>query len=255
MREPAIIIGFHIRNGLFRVLAAALTVMAVTATLSGPVAAGPEDRKTIVLDPGHGGSDTGARGTGGLNEKDVTLALAQRTAACLASRYEAVLTRSGDYQVETTDRVALANARRAGLYISIHGGAGFSSGPGGIMIFYGGGLSEDALAGIHAEKPPEAGSQAAGSDAWEAVQERHADASRGLAALMREALIPLARNGEVTVRQAPLAPLAGADMPAVMVEVGPLTDPVAEDRLRDPAYLSTLAQVLCASVDRFFGAP
>jgi N-acetylmuramoyl-L-alanine amidase len=73
--------------------------------------------KTIVLDPGHGGKDNGTS----VHEKTYALDVAKRTAKILESKgYDVVLTREVDKYVELTDRSAIANSRRAGLFVSIH---------------------------------------------------------------------------------------------------------------------------------------
>ena len=248
MRETAIIIGFRAKMGLARLLLATMVAIA-GALLALSAQADPYSRKIVVLDPGHGGLDTGTRGSGGLFEKEVTLALARQVAACLEPRYGAMLTRSGDYRLDGTDRVAMANAARADLFISFHAGGGFSPVAGGINVFYGGLPAGDALTGTVTEKTADAGV----ARAWDAMNGKHLYAGRNLAALLRTRLAPLSLDGDAGMRQAPLALLAGADMPAVLVEIGPITHPAVESRFQDSLYLSALAETVCAAVDQFFG--
>src|SRR4029079_18015431 len=80
------------------------------------------EKKVIVIDPGHGGSETGATGKDGAFEKDITLAIANKLKALLESNtgVRVILTRTGDQQVGLDDRTALANNNKADLFISIH---------------------------------------------------------------------------------------------------------------------------------------
>jgi len=247
MQETAIIIRFRVKWRLAALLVAGVVAIAGTA-LCPPARADAPSGKMIMLDPGHGGDDTGTQGSGGLLEKEVTLALARRVAACLEPRYSVVLTRSGDYRLDGVDRAALANNRQADLYISLHAGGGFFSTSGGITVFYRGLPPANPL--TIADTPE---NSADNYSLWDRVDEKQFYAARSLASLLREALEPLAVGGDAVVRQAPLAPLTGMNMPAVLVEAGAITHPAVEDRFRDPAYLSALADAVCAAVDRFFG--
>jgi N-acetylmuramoyl-L-alanine amidase len=81
----------------------------------------PRGKVVIVVDPGHGGKDSGAPGIGGLLEKDVILPIGRKIAAILEQNgYQAVLTRDSDYFVELQGRVDIAESKKANLFISIH---------------------------------------------------------------------------------------------------------------------------------------
>src|SRR5690554_5643967 len=81
-------------------------------------------RKTIVIDPGHGGIDSGAIGTNGIKEKDITLKVAQQivilNSTLFDNRYDINLTRYRDTLLSLTDRTRLAKALKAELFISLH---------------------------------------------------------------------------------------------------------------------------------------
>lgn len=96
----------------------------------------PLQGMTIVLDAGHGGHDTGARGSH-TNEKDRALDLIQRLATVLRARgADVMLTRSGDYFISLQGRVDFANTRRADLFISIHNNASVNKASRGTQTFY-----------------------------------------------------------------------------------------------------------------------
>jgi N-acetylmuramoyl-L-alanine amidase len=82
--------------------------------------------RTIVIDPGHGGDEAGARGAAGILEKDVTLAIARRLRTMIESRLglRVFLTRDDDRAMTLDDRAAYANSQRADVFISIHANAG-----------------------------------------------------------------------------------------------------------------------------------
>ena len=98
----------------------------------------PVPALTIVVDPGHGGTETGAVGPGGLMEKDVTLQIARRVAAAIprvvSSRV--VLTRDSDSDISLDDRTSLANHERAGLFLSLHANSSRAVGAHGSETYY-----------------------------------------------------------------------------------------------------------------------
>jgi len=84
----------------------------------------PKSGITVVIDPGHGGGDPGAVGIGGLQEKEVTLAVSQQVVALLRQKgVNAILTRSGDQEVELAPRVDFAEQANADVFVSIHANA------------------------------------------------------------------------------------------------------------------------------------
>jgi len=200
---------------------------------------------TVVLDPGHGGSDIGARGPSGLKEKDVALSLARALSRALAGSCRTVLTRDDDYGLSAAERTSIANHRRAALFISLHNGGGFSPAVEGMAVYYCGQTARETL--------PEADASADSNLAsWDAVYLRHQAASRRLARLLVDRLEPLANEGEVDSGALPLLVLKGADMPAVLVETGCLTNPVDEQKLTDPDYIRAVAAAIAVAVRTFF---
>lgn len=90
--------------------------------------------RTVVLDPGHGGDDTGARGPSGVAEKDIVLEFAQTIANSLRSQgFEVVMTRTGDTNPSLDDRAATANAQTSAIFISLH--VGSSGTPGTVRTY------------------------------------------------------------------------------------------------------------------------
>ncbi|MBF0520199.1 MAG: N-acetylmuramoyl-L-alanine amidase, partial [Nitrospirae bacterium] len=95
-------------------------------------------RKKIVIDPGHGGHDTGAIGVTGLQEKDVVLEVAKKTATILKEKYmyDVTLTRDDDTFISLDERAAIANGKNADLFVSIHGNANNSPSVRGLETYF-----------------------------------------------------------------------------------------------------------------------
>jgi N-acetylmuramoyl-L-alanine amidase len=225
-------------------------------------AAPAERRLTVVLDPGHGGHDTGAIGAQGLVEKDVALDLARRLAGLLRERLgvRVLLTRTEDVFVPLPDRTAFANAAKADFLISLHvNGAGKRDAEGFETFFFSREPSDsDARASAQRENLP-LESSGAGSAQDSLLRATLADmavtrdmkesstlAEELLGAL--EALLPVQNRG---VRSGPFYVLATAAMPAVLVESAFITNPAEERKLRTEAYRRRLAEALYDGIARY----
>jgi N-acetylmuramoyl-L-alanine amidase len=98
----------------------------------------PGGLRTVVIDPGHGGSDEGARGANGTLEKNVTISVARRLKAALEARLgvRVILTRDGDTTVGLDERAAVANNNKADLFVSLHVNASVRPAATGAEVFY-----------------------------------------------------------------------------------------------------------------------
>ena len=193
---------------------------------------------TVVIDPGHGGHDTGAKGAEGYHEKTVTLTLARLISDRLQPDYRVILTRNADYRLDIPGRTAVANQEGADLFISIHAGGSYLKEATGLSIFYFKELLENPEA---AEAEPAEDEGRNEPQPWDTVQIRHQTASIELA---RHFHSFFQNNGTVTVNPIegmPLLVLRGADMPAVLIEIGNLTHPLEGKSLKDTDFLSELA--------------
>ncbi len=200
--------------------------------------------RTVVLDPGHGGSDTGVKGPGGTLEKDVALRLTRLIANRLKDRYQVVLTRTGDYVMERADRTGNANNVQADLFVSIHAAGSYSPATRGLQIYY---YAEPAI-----KAPDHVPGKAL---PWRKVQNPHSHASNILAQRVWERTRLLADQPPGNVLAVPAAVLAGADMPAILIEAGYLTSPKQERNLKNNKYLFKLATAISRGIDDFFHKP
>jgi N-acetylmuramoyl-L-alanine amidase len=196
--------------------------------------------KTIVIDPGHGGHDTGVTGSGGITEKQAMLALARSLESHLAPFFTVHLTRTGDYGLDEKYRTSLANNHDADLFISLHAGGSQRVGLNRWIVYHD--LRKTPSTGIAQEPIP-----------WNHVQQRHIDHSITLARSVGKHLEGGAAGQPADIVGAPLAVLSGANMPAVLVEVGYLTHPVMAANFSKDAYISELAGDIAMGIFEFFG--
>ncbi len=247
---------------------------------------------TIVLDPGHGGeTDLGAKGPAGKLEKDVTLRLAGMIAAGLENRYNIILTRTEDTELDIPARIAVANHFKADLFISIHAGGGFVHKTRGISVCYftdnyqeaaGTGIVQEPkqrvltpllAAGLASElktdtipygrirlrrtaacdgelqKPVENPSLPI---PWEKIQKKYEQLSSDFANIVKKNLSGIITSGDIRIGSANYAVLEGADMPAILIEAGYLTNPANEEALSGKEYPAGIVKGLSLAVDEYF---
>ena len=226
-----------------------------------------EPKATIlVIDPGHGGVENGAIGPGGLQEKQVTLDLAKRLRELLQgdSSLSVVLTREDDRLVGLDERTAIANYNRAVLFLSIHVNASARTGATGAETYFLASDSTDNEARTLAAL--ENGASGVGDDTfitrdgqqrnlelvlWDLAQNQYMAESSVLAENMQIQLNKATGTRDRGVRQAPFRVLMGATMPAVLVEVGFISNPDEESRLRSDGHRDKIAQALAGAVREF----
>jgi N-acetylmuramoyl-L-alanine amidase len=220
-------------------------------------------RTVIVIDPGHGGVETGAIGPTGLQEKEVALDLARRLKSVLQrdAGVSVVLTRDEDRLVPLDERTAVANYNRADLFLSIHLNAARRRQATGAETYF---LSPEAT-DDEARTVAALENRAYGVDEtqltykgdglelilWDLAQNRHLAESGQLAEAVQRELNALAGTRDRGVRQAPFRVLMGATMPAILVEAGFISNPEEEARLKDPAHRDRLVEAIARAVGEF----
>ena len=223
-------------------------------------------RKIIVIDPGHGGVEKGASGPTGLEEKEVALDLAKRLSQILHNKpgLAVVLTREDDRLVGLDERTAIANYNQADLFLSIHINSSSRPGASGAETYF---LSSDATddaARTLAALENRAAGVTDGSFVtvqgerrdlevvlWDLAQNQYLAESSVLAENVQIQLNQLTGTRDRGVRQAPFRVLMGATMPAILVEVGFISNHDEEARLRTPAYRNSIAQAMATAVNAF----
>lgn len=223
----------------------------------------PPARRTIVIDAGHGGHDPGALGGQGAREKAITLAAALRLRDELEARggYRVVLTRDGDVFLPLEERVRLARDNKADLFISLHADSNENQSAKGASVYTlseraGGRARSVAQAQDWDVNLGDAGRSAAVHQilldlAQRETTNRSADFAQALIAELAGAS-PLLRN---THRSAGFFVLLAPDVPAVLVELGFMTNAQDEARLTDPAERRRAMSAVADAIDVYFTRP
>ncbi len=215
--------------------------------------------RRIVIDPGHGGHDPGAIGPGGLREKDLVLDVGLRLAELLRSRLgaEVILTRSTDRFIPLEERTAIANTKRADLFLSIHANSSRSRKARGVETYYLNFATDPHAEAVAARE--NAISEATLKDLQDLVKaitlNSKIDESRDFAAAIHEDLLPAMRPApDRGVRTAPFYVLIGANMPSVLCEIAFVSHPEEERRLRSKDQRQKIAESLARGVTDYLEA-
>jgi N-acetylmuramoyl-L-alanine amidase len=212
--------------------------------------------RTIVIDAGHGGEDTGTKGANGTFEKDVTLSVARRLRAVLENRLGArvLLTREDDRSVPLDERTAAANNNKADLFLSLHANASLRPATTGATIFVASFNDADrASAALSPARVPifGGGSRDIELVPWYLAQIRHVDQSTELARFIQhelESRVPLTPR---PIEIAPFRVLESANMPAALIEMGYLTNGDQERQMAAADFQASFAQAVADAVARF----
>jgi N-acetylmuramoyl-L-alanine amidase len=215
--------------------------------------------QTVVLDPGHGGDDVGARGAAGTLEKQVTLDVARRLKTVLESRLgvRVVLTREDDRVVSPDERTATANNAKGDLFVSLHLSASSAPTLAGAAVYFmrldreGEETRREAGAQALALPVLGGGTRVIETIRWDLAQARHVEDSGRLANLLAAALEGHVPTTPQPVQSAPLRVLAGLNMPAVLFEMGYLTNADQEKRVTADEGRAALVQAMYDAVNRF----
>ncbi len=230
-----------------------------------PAPAPPKAVKTVVLDPGHGGTEEGAKGPGGLLEKDATLALAKTVQDTLVKRgYRVVLTRTTDATVGLDDRATASNGAKADVFLSLHANASRAASAHGTEVYYLSLDASDRAAAAVAESENRA-LEASGASAeknaalrdldlilWDLAQNQHLGASARLAEIVQADFNRLLGISTRGVKQAPFRVLIGVNAPAVLVEVSFITNADEEKKLSSDEFRRQVADTLAGSLEKYF---
>lgn len=212
--------------------------------------------KTIVIDPGHGGLEPGARGRFGTLEKNVALEIGLKLKAVIERNFPSrvILTRDKDLNVSLENRAALANNNKADFFISIHANSSFRKDAHGSETYF---LSRDAtdeearkLAFLE-NNPAEFGEGITGESEdeiqmilWDMAQSAYLKQSSLLAENIQKELNLLLRTSNRGIKQAPFTVLAGVACPAVLVEVAFISNPREERSLTREGFQINVAQAI-----------
>lgn len=225
-----------------------------TAAQTSPVAA-PESPQpaappslVIVLDPAHGGTDTGARGESAV-EKDVVLQIARSVRAGLERQgYRVVMTRNDDSNPPYDDRAAVANAFRDVIFISLH--VASTGGTGSVRTYY-----TQFATPLAATTAPKAGNPPASQLLdWQEAQRPYLNASHHLADLIQGELAQAFSGSPSVSTGVPVRALRSVTAPAVAVEISSVSTPTPDLLTASAAPLTdAIARAIVASRSGSFG--
>ena len=214
----------------------------------------------IVIDPGHGGHDTGTIGPNGLKEKDLVLEVGRRLGKLLETRLgaEVVYTRKNDTFIPLETRTAIANQQRADLFISIHANSSQDPNARGVETYYLNFTSSpDALEVAARENAVSEKSIYELQDLVKKIAlKEKIEESREFASDVQQSLhnglaakSPAIRNRGV--KKAPFIVLIGANMPSILAEISFVSNPSDEHRLETSEYRQRIAESLYRGIAKY----
>jgi N-acetylmuramoyl-L-alanine amidase len=217
----------------------------------------------IVIDPGHGGHDSGTLGVGGIEEKDVVLDVALRLGKLLHDKLgaEVVYTRADDTFIPLETRTAIANKAQADLFISVHANSSQDASARGVEVYYLN-FTSDPVAMEVASRENAVSTQSVHqlSDLVKKIALKDKiDESRELATDVDQSLYKGLEKGNDGlknrgVKKAPFVVLIGANMPSILAEISFVTNPQDAAQLQTPEYRQRVAESLFAGVAKYAAA-
>jgi N-acetylmuramoyl-L-alanine amidase len=221
-----------------------------------PVATTAPGVRTVAIDAGHGGDDAGGRGPAGTLEKDVTLAIARRLRGAIETRLglRVVMTRDDDRSVPLSERAAVANNNKADVFVTLHANGSFrpelSGASVGVAAFDRAAIEREGLTPV---RLPVAGGGTRDIELvpWNLAQIRYRDRSEQLAQIVSAALAGRVSLAPKPIEHAPFRVLESANMPAVLFEIGYLTNVDEEKALISGDAQNTIAQALADAITRY----
>lgn len=212
--------------------------------------------RTIAIDPGHGGDDEGVKSADGSKEKDLTLAIARRVKSVIEARLglRVLLTRDDDRSVPVDERTSVANNNKADLFISLHANGSMRPATAGAAIYVAAFDKDAAQASAGGgERVPTfgGGSREIELVPWDLAQTRHLDESAVFADLLERAFHDRVTLAARPIDRAPLRVLESANMPAVLVELGYLTNPEQAKLLAGDGFQNSVVQAFFDAIVKF----
>jgi N-acetylmuramoyl-L-alanine amidase len=216
--------------------------------------------KKIVIDPGHGGKDPGTCGPNGLKEKDIVLDVALRVAKIIKEKLgcEVILTRDRDVFIPLEERTAIANAKEADLFLSIHVNAAPNHEARGVETYVLDLASNKDAMRLAAMENATSTKQISDlqSILLDLMQNSKINESLKLAGLVQEKMVgglnkKFSDVPNLGVKKAPFVVLIGAQMPAILTEIAFLSNPEEAKRLKDEAYLAGVANHISGGVAQY----
>jgi N-acetylmuramoyl-L-alanine amidase len=216
----------------------------------------------IVIDPGHGGHDTGTIGPNGLEEKDLVLDVAKRLGKLLDARLGAdvIYTRQDDTFIPLETRTAIANQEEADLFVSIHANSSRDPDARGVETYYLNFTSnanalevaarENAVSDKSIHELQDLVKKIALKEKIEESREFAANVQQSLHSGLSTKSPGIRDRG---VKKAPFIVLIGANMPSILAEISFVSNPGDEKRLETAEYRQRIAESLYKGISKYVG--
>jgi len=198
----------------------------------------PQEKKVVIIDAAHGGSDSGVGLSGGVKEKDLTLQIAQMVEKDLAQsgQFQIRLTRTADTTMSMEDRLKVIRAAKADIVVSLHVNAGFDKNSSGYEVYFPGFKS---LPG---------GQNDSKAILKDMVKNKYLNDSVRLAQMIGKNLAVIFPHKDRGLRDAPVPLLEGLTIPAVVVEMGFATNENDRNLLLNATTKQALAKALSKGI-------
>ncbi|MDR3581633.1 MAG: N-acetylmuramoyl-L-alanine amidase [Oryzomonas sp.] len=219
--------------------------------------------RRIVVDPGHGGHDSGAVGPDGVKEKDVVLAIGLKLRDLLKEELglDVVMTRSTDVFIPLEERTAIANKVNADLFVSVHANAALNHGASGIETYYLNLAKTEKAAQLAAKENGTTLEKVSVLQAilFDLMANYKLNDSAHLADEVQRSLHGRIRGSYADVRnlgvkQGPFYVLVGATMPSILVETAFVSNPQEEARLTNPTYQDQTAEGIMEGIRSYISS-
>lgn len=215
--------------------------------------------KRIVLDPGHGGKDSGARGKNGLMEKDIVLKVARQLSRKLKKELgcEVIMTRNSDVFIPLEERTAIANSKEGDLFISIHVNAAPTKKAKGVETYILAQARSKSAMALAARENATTTSKMSDlqSILLDLIQNSKKSESIKLAEYVQDNMVnglrPKYMVKNLGVKQAPFIVLVGAQMPAILTEIAFISNPTEAKWLQSDDYIGQVSNQLVAGISNY----
>jgi N-acetylmuramoyl-L-alanine amidase len=199
-------------------------------------------QKVVIINPGHGGNDTGGESLNGIREKDITLDLAKRIRRlCQEQKISVILTRIDDSDLRPSQRIRIATQHQGSFFLSLHCNMSFSTAVSGMEIWINNLKGQMRTQSQKVEKV----------DIFRPLlQDDYLEQSRQVAKIIQGRL-GLLSNDVVQIRENPLAILSGIYMPALLLELGYLSNLKDEAKLQNEKTRETIAGAIADAIGQF----
>lgn len=227
---------------------------------SGLKSVSPAGLQTIVIDPGHGGTDPGAIGKHGLMEKDIVIDVALRLRRLVENKLGAkvIMTRDEDIFIPLGERTAIANRNGADLFVSIHANSSRREGARGVETYLLGKATDKEAMEAAIRENSAAGKSSVDDLQWiltdlltTAKKEESLRLAHYVHGNMIDRLEPRYKTNDLGVKQAPFYVLVNAKMPSILAEISFISNPDEERLLTKDAYRQEIAEAIFEGIKRY----